>query len=154
MNVDTKLFFVNGSAGRLECALDLPKKEPVGIAILAHPHPLYGGTMSNKVVQMMARAFIGLDYLAVRMNFRGVGNRKERMTSVMVKPTIWPYFLNTCVENIRDCPSCWADFHSEPTSSRVCRKKWLRRAGRRRKWFLSAQQQENGQWKKYLRVPF
>ena len=73
MNVDTKLFFVDGSAGKLECALDLPKREPVGIAILAHPHPLYGGTMSNKVVQMMARAFIGLDYLAVRMNFRGVG---------------------------------------------------------------------------------
>ncbi len=73
MNADTKLFFVAGSAGNLECALDLPKTEPVGIALLAHPHPLYGGTMNNKVVQIMARSFIGLDYLAVRMNFRGVG---------------------------------------------------------------------------------
>lgn len=73
MNADTKLFFVTGNAGNLECALDLPKTEPAGIAILAHPHPLYGGTMSNKVVQMMARSFIGLDYVVVRMNFRGVG---------------------------------------------------------------------------------
>ena len=73
MNVDTEIFFVSGNAGNLECALDLPKKKPVGIALLAHPHPLYGGTMNNKVVQMMARSFIGLGFLAVRMNFRGVG---------------------------------------------------------------------------------
>ena len=73
MNADTEIFFVSGNAGNLECALDLPKKKPVGIALLAHPHPLYGGTMNNKVVQMMARSFIGLGFLAVRMNFRGVG---------------------------------------------------------------------------------
>ena len=73
MNADTEIFFVSGNAGNLECALDLPKKKPVGIALLAHPHPLYGGTMNNKVIQMMARSFIGLGFLAVRMNFRGVG---------------------------------------------------------------------------------
>ncbi len=73
MNADTKQFFLTGEAGNLECALDLPRAEPVGIALLAHPHPLYGGTMNNKVVQMMARSFVGLDYVSVRMNFRGVG---------------------------------------------------------------------------------
>lgn len=73
MNADTEIFFVTGKAGNLECALDLPKRKPVGIALLAHPHPLYGGTMNNKVVQMMARTFVGLGYLSVRMNFRGVG---------------------------------------------------------------------------------
>ena len=41
--------------------------------MIAHPHPLYGGTMSNKVVQMIARTFVALGYIAVRMNFRGVG---------------------------------------------------------------------------------
>lgn len=73
MNADTQLFFVTGAAGKLECALDLPRTDPVGIVLIAHPHPLYGGTMNNKVVQMMARTFIGLGYVAVRMNFRGVG---------------------------------------------------------------------------------
>ncbi|MDR0933571.1 MAG: alpha/beta hydrolase [Burkholderiaceae bacterium] len=73
MNANTQRFHVTGPAGQLECALDLPGGQPVGIALLAHPHPLYGGTMDNKVVQMMARAFIGLGYAAVRMNFRGVG---------------------------------------------------------------------------------
>ncbi len=73
MNAETRLFFIPGKAGRLECALDLPKAKPVGLAVLAHPHPLYGGSMDNKVVQMMARSFVGLGYVTVRMNFRGVG---------------------------------------------------------------------------------
>ena len=73
MNADTQLFFVTGAAGKLECALDLPKADPSGIVLIAHPHPLYGGTMSNKVVQMIARTFVALGYIAVRMNFRGVG---------------------------------------------------------------------------------
>ena len=73
MNADTQLFFVTGAAGKLECALDLPKADPSGIVLIAHPHPLYGGTMSNKVVQMIARTFVALGYSAVLMNFRGVG---------------------------------------------------------------------------------
>ncbi|MCL1886805.1 MAG: alpha/beta hydrolase [Betaproteobacteria bacterium] len=74
MNANTERFYVAGPAGQLECALDLPEAPPVGIALLAHPHPLYGGTMDNKVVQIMARAFIGLNYASVRVNFRGVGH--------------------------------------------------------------------------------
>ena len=73
MNADTQLFFISGAAGKLECALDLPRADPSGIVLIAHPHPLYGGTMSNKVVQMIARTFVALGYIAVRMNFRGVG---------------------------------------------------------------------------------
>lgn len=77
MNVRTQNFFIQGAAGQLECALDLPEPEqfaaPRGIALIAHPHPLYGGTMDNKVAQTLARAFVSLGYAAVRMNFRGVG---------------------------------------------------------------------------------
>ena len=43
------------------------------MAIIAHPHPLFGGTMDNKVVQTLARAFVQCGYTAVRFNFRGVG---------------------------------------------------------------------------------
>lgn len=73
MNAQTQRFSLQGAAGVLECALDLPATTPRGIALIGHPHPLFGGTMDNKVVHTLARAFVALDYVAVRMNFRGVG---------------------------------------------------------------------------------
>src|SRR3569623_2315469 len=77
MNAQTQYFFLAGAAGTLECALDLPNPAqfaaPRGIALVAHPHPLYGGTMDNKVTQTLARAFVALGYATARMNFRGVG---------------------------------------------------------------------------------
>jgi alpha/beta superfamily hydrolase len=77
MNPHTEYFTLAGAAGALECALDLPDTEqyaaPRGLALVAHPHPLYGGSMDNKVAQTLARAMLALGYAAVRMNFRGVG---------------------------------------------------------------------------------
>lgn len=81
MNLHTKKFFIEGAAGQLECALNLPELSessefttPRGVALIAHPHPLYSGTMDNKVVHTLARTFTKLGYVAVRMNFRGVGS--------------------------------------------------------------------------------
>jgi alpha/beta superfamily hydrolase len=62
-----------GPAGALELALNLPEQSPRGIALVAHPHPLQGGTMDNKVVQTLAKTFAALAYVSVRFNFRGVG---------------------------------------------------------------------------------
>lgn len=73
MNAQTQRFSLQGAAGALECALDLPEASPRGLALIGHPHPLFGGTMDNKVVHTLARAFVALGYAAVRMNFRGVG---------------------------------------------------------------------------------
>jgi len=77
MNAHTQPFTIAGGAGPIECALDLPDSAqfatPRGIALVAHPHPLYGGTMDNKVAQTLARAFVALGYATARMNFRGVG---------------------------------------------------------------------------------
>ena len=77
MNAKTQIFFIAGAVGQLECAIDLPDPElfthPLGLALVAHPHPLYGGTMDNKVVQTLARTFVSLGYATIRMNFRGVG---------------------------------------------------------------------------------
>ena len=69
----TEKFTLTGAVGSLECLLDLPPGPPRGIALVAHPHPLYGGTMDNKVAQTLARTFVALGYVAARMNFRGVG---------------------------------------------------------------------------------
>lgn len=75
MNSQTQTFTIVGDAGALECRLDLPPETPPrGIALIAHPHPLFGGTLDNKVVQTLARSFIALGYASVRMNFRGVGS--------------------------------------------------------------------------------
>ena len=65
---------VEGPAGRIELALDWPDAAtPRGIAYIGHPHPLYGGSLDNKVAATLARAYAALDWLAVRPNFRGVG---------------------------------------------------------------------------------
>ena len=74
MRAPTRRLLVEGPAGNIECAVDEPKDAPVrGLALVAHPHPLFGGTLDNKVAQTLARAFVELGYVAWRPNFRGVG---------------------------------------------------------------------------------
>jgi uncharacterized protein len=73
MRASTRREFVAGPAGRIECAVDRPESTVRGIALIAHPHPLYGGTLDNKVVQTLARSFLELGYETWRPNFRGVG---------------------------------------------------------------------------------
>ena len=74
MNSATQSFAVQGGAGVIEAVRDLPPDGAVrGTAVIAHPHPLFGGTMHNKVVQTLARAFVQCGWQAVRFNFRGVG---------------------------------------------------------------------------------
>ena len=61
-------------AGRLVQALiDSPESTSKGWAVVAHPHPLYGGSMDNKVVQTLSRAFVQSGWHCLRFNFRGVG---------------------------------------------------------------------------------
>ena len=73
MRARTRMEFVAGPAGKIECAVEVPAAAPRGVALVAHPHPLYGGTLENKVAQTLARAFVELGYVALRPNFRGVG---------------------------------------------------------------------------------
>ena len=75
MNSQTQKSTIQGAAGAIEVALDLPPvgQPSKGVAVIAHPHPLFGGTLDNKVVQTLARAFTQCGWTAVRFNFRGVG---------------------------------------------------------------------------------
>ncbi|SPB17450.1 alpha/beta fold family hydrolase-like protein [Caballeronia novacaledonica] len=73
MNAQTEKFLIDGPVGKVECALDRTDAAPRGIALVAHPHPLFGGTMDNKVAQTLARTFVQLGYTTYRSNFRGVG---------------------------------------------------------------------------------
>lgn len=74
MNAKTEALQLQGAAGLIEALLDRPADTPPkGTAVISHPHPLFGGTMQNKVVQTLARAFVLAGWNAVRYNFRGVG---------------------------------------------------------------------------------
>ena len=74
MNATTRTLSLQGQAGHIEALLDEPAEGAVqGTVVIAHPHPLFGGTMQNKVVQTLARSFVQSRWRAVRFNFRGVG---------------------------------------------------------------------------------
>jgi len=65
--------FLSGPAGRLEAILEEPEhEEPRMAALVCHPHPLYGGTMHNKVVYRLARGLRRAGAVVLRFNFRGV----------------------------------------------------------------------------------
>lgn len=68
-------FFLQGPAGRLEAILWTPVREesPVVAAVLCHPHPLFGGTLHNKVVYQAAKSLDALGIPVLRFNFRGAG---------------------------------------------------------------------------------
>lgn len=59
--------------GHLETVVEEPDGEPRGLALIAHPHPLKGGSLDNKVAWTLARAALARGLVAVRPNFRGVG---------------------------------------------------------------------------------
>jgi len=70
---------LSGPAGNLEALLEAPEEgEPRGLALICHPHPLFGGTMHNKVVYRTARALRSLGYVVLRFNFRGVGKSEGK----------------------------------------------------------------------------
>ena len=73
MNAQTESRLIDGPVGAIELAIDRPDGAARATALIAHPHPLHGGTLTNKVVQTLARAAVLAGMVAVRFNFRGVG---------------------------------------------------------------------------------
>lgn len=77
MNSQTQKFTLQGPGGILEAQSDTPAlpegAAARGVVVISHPHPLFGGSMNNKVVQTLARAFVQCGWTAIRFNFRGVG---------------------------------------------------------------------------------
>lgn len=63
---------LGGEAGQIEMLVDRPAGAPRGIAVVAHPHPLLGGSATHKVPHQLAKALVARSFLTVRPNFRGV----------------------------------------------------------------------------------
>jgi uncharacterized protein len=68
--------FLEGPAGRLEALLNTGAPDATHAAVVCHPHPLYRGTMHNKVVFHAMKALNGLGFPVLRFNFRGAGLSK------------------------------------------------------------------------------
>ncbi len=80
-------FFLQGPAGRLEALLwTSPQPEPRFAALVCHPHPLFGGTMHNKVVFRVARVLLDLGFPVFRFNFRGTGQSAGQHSSGRGEP--------------------------------------------------------------------
>ncbi|BBP02387.1 alpha/beta hydrolase [Sulfuriferula nivalis] len=71
---------IKSAIGYIETLVNDPGERRRGLAFIAHPHPLHGGTMDNKVVLSMAQTCYEQDYVAVRPNFRGVGSSDGEYT--------------------------------------------------------------------------
>ena len=65
---------IDGPDGKIETVIDDPGPTRRGLALIAHPHPLHGGSLENKVVTTISKILHDLGYVAVRPNFRGVGS--------------------------------------------------------------------------------
>lgn len=80
INANTQSLTLSGPAGALEAACDQPPAAQLdaqavrGAVVIGHPHPLFAGSMDNKVVHTLARSFLQLGYVTLRFNFRGVGD--------------------------------------------------------------------------------
>lgn len=69
---------ISGPAGNIEADLNDPGEARRGIALIAHPNPVQGGTKDNKVVTTLAKTFFSLGYVTIRPNFRGVGDSEGK----------------------------------------------------------------------------
>ena len=73
MSARPQRLLVDGPVGKIEVLVDRPDDMAGGLVLVGHPHPLFGGTVDNKVAATLARAFVASGWIAVRPNFRGVG---------------------------------------------------------------------------------
>src|SRR2546423_15148590 len=73
MAPEIRSHFLEGPAGKLEALLNVGEESATHAAVVCHPHPLYGGTMHNKVVFNAMKALSGFGFPVLRFNFRGAG---------------------------------------------------------------------------------
>jgi alpha/beta superfamily hydrolase len=69
---------INGPAGRIEGRYHQSNNAQAPVALILHPHPLYGGTMNNKVTYNLYKAFVNNGFSALRINFRGIGKSEGK----------------------------------------------------------------------------
>lgn len=120
---------VPGPAGAIEVILEAPLHAAKGLALISHPHPLFGGSAENKVVQTLARTLRDLGYVALRPNFRGVGTSEGSHDEGAGETDDMLAVLEYARERFGDLPVALAGFSfGAYVQTRVARR--LKEAGR------------------------
>jgi alpha/beta superfamily hydrolase len=101
---------IDTPGGRIETVIDDPGESRRGLLLIAHPHPLQGGSMENKVVHTIARVATDHDYVAVRPNFRGVGMSEGEYDSGIGETEDMLAIIEFVSKNYPGLPWCLAGF--------------------------------------------
>ena len=122
MNSKTERSIIQGPAGAIECLKDLASTEiPFkGWAFVAHPHPLFGGTMDNKVVQTLARSFSQNGWNVVRFNFRGVGQSEGVHDNGVGEAQDLQFLIKNFAANGPSYSGCLGSFEFFPSRVSKC----------------------------------
>lgn len=108
---DSSTLLLQGEAGQLDVGVTLPKiPNTENVIIICHPHPLYGGSMDNKVVSTLVRTFRELDFCTVRFNFRGVGHSEGEHDQGLGEARDLELILNWVVQALPDANVLLAGF--------------------------------------------
>lgn len=98
---------IPGSEGRLEGRYHQGEQKGAPIALVLHPHPLYGGTMNNKIVYRLFHVFTQNGFSVLRFNFRGVGKSQGKYDSGIGELTDAATALDWLQTQNPDAPTCW-----------------------------------------------
>ena len=97
----------NGPEGRIEGRYHHSEQKGAPIVVVLHPHPLYGGTMNNKVTYNIYHAFVRAGFSVLRFNFRGVGRSQGKFDHGNGELTDAATALDWIQQQNPDAPTCW-----------------------------------------------
>ena len=117
--------FIPGPAGRLEAKYYKSKKNTSPIALVLQPHPQYGGTMNNKVVQLMYNIFLKNGFSVIKVNFRGVGKSEGVFDNGLGELSDAAAALDWIERQNLDYSQCWVSGFS--FGSLICMQLIMRR---------------------------
>lgn len=98
---------IPGPEGRIEGRYHVSDSPTAPLAVVLHPHPVYGGTMNNKVVYHLYHAFVRNGFSVLRFNFRGVGRSQGKFDDGIGELADAATALDWMQQQNPDAPSCW-----------------------------------------------
>lgn len=98
---------INGSEGRIEGRYSHSENKGAPVALVLHPHPLYGGTMNNKIVYRLYHIFAQNGFSVLRFNFRGVGKSQGKYDEGIGELTDAATALDWLQTQNPDASTCW-----------------------------------------------
>ncbi len=99
--------FINGSEGRIEGRYQHSEQKGAPVVLILHPHPLYGGTMNNKIVYRLYHSFAQQGFSVLRFNFRGVGRSQGKYDEGIGELSDAATALDWLQQQNPDAPTCW-----------------------------------------------